>query len=51
MKRRGKIKADLQIMAISTMNRAAANRDRKDCRRGGPRAVEVRTLILDPRLV
>lgn len=33
MKRRVKIKADLQIMAISTMNRAAANRDRKGCGR------------------
>ena len=33
MERRGKIKADLQIMAISTMNRAAANRHRKHCGR------------------
>lgn len=45
MKRRGKIKADLQIMA-----RDAAKRQER-LWEGGPRAVEVRTLILDLRLV
>ena len=43
MKRRGKIKADLQIMA-----RDAAKRQER-LWEGGPRAVEVRTLILDLR--